>query len=142
MGPSKPRTAAIDPFAAYLRERVTAYPGLTGRQLFRETKEREYFSDYTAVTGFLRDVWPPQHPVLRFGSRCRPASRNRSISPSSRLCSLASRQPKDRIFTLTQPGFIKRNEAVHSLESLGIDKSHLAAALGAKAVKAGKSVYF
>ena len=32
-GPRKPRQRLIDPFVAYLRERVTAYPGLTGRRL-------------------------------------------------------------------------------------------------------------
>jgi transposase len=34
--PRKPRRTVIDPYAAYLRERVAAYPGLTGRRLFRE----------------------------------------------------------------------------------------------------------
>lgn len=58
-GPRKPGPAAIDPFAAYLRERVTADPGLTGRRLFREIKERGYLGGYTAVTDFLRDVRPP-----------------------------------------------------------------------------------
>ena len=30
-GPRKPRPRLLDPFAGYLRERVKAYPGLTGR---------------------------------------------------------------------------------------------------------------
>jgi transposase len=58
-GPRKPRAAVIDPFATYLRERVKAYPGLTGSRLFREIKERGYTGGYTAVTDFLRDVRPP-----------------------------------------------------------------------------------
>lgn len=58
-GPRKPRAAVIDPFATYLRERVMAYPGLTGSRLFREIKERGYTGGYTAVTDFLRDVRPP-----------------------------------------------------------------------------------
>ena len=57
-GPRKPRAAVIDPFAAYLRDRVKAYPGLTGSRLFREIKERGYVGGYTAVTDFLRDVRP------------------------------------------------------------------------------------
>lgn len=57
-GPRKPRQAVIDPFTAYLRERVTAYPGLTGRRLFREIKAIGYTGGYTAVTDFLRDVRP------------------------------------------------------------------------------------
>src|SRR6266480_1808077 len=32
-GPRKPRKRLIDAFVPYLRERVTAYPGLTGRRL-------------------------------------------------------------------------------------------------------------
>ena len=48
----------IDPFAAYLRERVTAWPGLTGSRLLREIKQLGYEGGYTAVTDFLRDVRP------------------------------------------------------------------------------------
>lgn len=61
-GPRKPRATVIDPFAGYLRERVKAYPGLTGSRLFREIKERGYVGGYTAVTDFLRDVRPPATP--------------------------------------------------------------------------------
>ena len=32
----------LDPFTAYLRERVKAYPGLTGARLLRELKELGY----------------------------------------------------------------------------------------------------
>lgn len=49
---------------------------------------------------------------------------------------------RDRIFTLAQHGFVERHEAVHFLGPPGTGKSHLAAALGVEAVKAGKSVYF
>jgi transposase len=58
-GPRKPRSTVIDPFAGYLRERVKAYPGLTGSRLLREIRERGYTGGYTAVTDFLRDVRPP-----------------------------------------------------------------------------------
>ena len=58
-GPRSPRATVLDPFTAYLRERVAAYPGLTGRRLFRELKERGYAGGYTAITDFLRDVRPP-----------------------------------------------------------------------------------
>jgi len=58
-GPRKPRATVIDPFAAYLRERVQAYPGLTARRLFREIKDLGYSGGYTALTDFLRDVRPP-----------------------------------------------------------------------------------
>jgi len=39
-GPRKPRPRLIDPFVPYLRERVTAYPGLTGQRLWRELRDR------------------------------------------------------------------------------------------------------
>jgi hypothetical protein len=48
--PRQPRPRRIDPFVSYLRERVEAWPGLTGRRLFRELKERCYRGGYTAVT--------------------------------------------------------------------------------------------
>ena len=58
-GPRKPRPTVIDAFAGYLRERVTAFPALTGSRLYRELKELGYKGGYTAVTDFLRDVRPP-----------------------------------------------------------------------------------
>jgi transposase len=57
-GPRKPRPTRLDPFLSYLRERVTAYPGLSGARLLRELKERGYKGGYTAVTDYLRDIRP------------------------------------------------------------------------------------
>lgn len=61
-GPRKPRRTVLDPFTAYLRERVEAYPGLTGARLLRELKELGYPGGYTVVTDFLRDVRPRPAP--------------------------------------------------------------------------------
>ena len=61
-GPRKPRRTVLDPFTAYLRERVEAYPGLTGARLLRELKQFGYPGGYTAVTDFLRDVRPRSAP--------------------------------------------------------------------------------
>jgi hypothetical protein len=36
----------IDPYISYLKDRLAAYPGLSGRRLWRELKER----GYTAAT--------------------------------------------------------------------------------------------
>jgi transposase len=58
-GPRKPRPALLDAFASYLRERVKAFPALTGRRLYRELKELGYKGGYTAVTDFLRDIRSP-----------------------------------------------------------------------------------
>jgi hypothetical protein len=41
-----------------LRERVTAYPGLTGRRLLREFRKRGYAGGYTAVTDMVREIRP------------------------------------------------------------------------------------
>jgi hypothetical protein len=63
-GPRQPRPRRIDPFVPYLRERVGAWPGLTGRRLFRELKERGYQGGYTAVTDALRELRPSATPVF------------------------------------------------------------------------------
>ena len=63
-GPRKPRQRRIDPFVAYLRERVAAYPGLTGRRLLRECRERGYEGGYTAVTDALRELRPARLPAF------------------------------------------------------------------------------
>ena len=62
-GPRQPRPMLLDPYSGYLRERVAAYPGLSGARLLRELKERGYQGGYTAVTDFLRDVRPPPNPA-------------------------------------------------------------------------------
>ena len=38
-GPRKPRARRLEPFQTYLRQRVIAYPGLTGSRLLREIRE-------------------------------------------------------------------------------------------------------
>lgn len=61
-GPRKPRPRRLQPFEAYLRERVAAYPALTATRLFREICERGYDGGYTAVSDFVRDVRPAPNP--------------------------------------------------------------------------------
>jgi transposase len=61
-GPRKPRSRRVEPFEPYLRQRVAAYPGLTGSRLLREIRERGYRGGYTAVTDFLREVRPTPSP--------------------------------------------------------------------------------
>jgi transposase len=55
-----PHARRIKPFESYLRERLAAYPALTGRRLWREIKERGYQGGYTAVTDLLRELRPPR----------------------------------------------------------------------------------
>ena len=57
-GPRAPRPTRLAAFEDYLRERIARYPGLTGRRLLRELRERGYDGGYTAVTDFLRQVRP------------------------------------------------------------------------------------
>ncbi|TPG36256.1 IS21 family transposase [Roseomonas nepalensis] len=61
-GPRQPRGTLLDPFSRYLRERVAAFPDLTGRRLHRELRDLGYEGGYTRVTDFLRDVRPPATP--------------------------------------------------------------------------------
>jgi transposase len=89
--PRERRPRRIDPFIPYLRARVEAWPGLTGRRLWRELKERGYQGGDTAVTDALRERRPP---AARFRSPLRgrrPATRRRWTSPSSRWRSPTSR---------------------------------------------------
>src|SRR5271156_6114820 len=49
-GPRQPRARRREPFEAYLRQRIAAYPGLTASRLLREIREH----GYTAVTEGFR----------------------------------------------------------------------------------------
>ncbi len=55
----------IDPFEGFLRERVLAFPDLSGARLLREIRAMGYEGSYTAVTDFLRDVRPSKPPKTR-----------------------------------------------------------------------------
>jgi transposase len=57
-GPRPPRQTRLAPFERFLRDRITAFPELTGRRLHREIRELGYEGGYTAVKDFLREVRP------------------------------------------------------------------------------------
>ena len=59
-GPRQPRERLIAPYEAYLRGRITNFPDLSGKRLFREIKSQGYKGGYTAVTDFLREARPPK----------------------------------------------------------------------------------
>jgi transposase len=61
-GPRKPRTTQLHRFEQYLRERIAAFPQLTGRRLHRELREIGYTGGYTILTEFLRDIRPAAAP--------------------------------------------------------------------------------
>src|SRR3546814_5730359 len=67
-GPHKPRPRLLDPYTAYLRERVMAWPGLTGSRLLRELRELGYAGGYSAVTDYLQEVRPSDRKSTRLNS--------------------------------------------------------------------------
>ncbi|MBP0496039.1 ATP-binding protein [Roseomonas sp. SG15] len=61
-----------------------------------------------------------------------------SLSPPSQDSSL----DRDKILTVAQLSLVTRSEVIHSLGPPGTGKSHLAIALGVRAVRADRSVHF
>ena len=59
-GPRAQRASKIAPFTRYLRERLAAFPQLTGRRLHRELRELGYTGGYSNLTDFLRDIRPAE----------------------------------------------------------------------------------
>ena len=59
-GPRPPRASKVAPFARYLRERLAAFPQLTGRRLHRELRELGYTGGYSILTDFLREIRPTE----------------------------------------------------------------------------------
>ena len=61
-GPRAPRPRRLAPYEGYLRERVEACAGLSGRRLYREIRALGYRGGYTAVTDCLRRIRPALRP--------------------------------------------------------------------------------
>lgn len=59
-----PRSTVVTPFAEYLRERLAAWPQLTGARLLREVRERGYRGGKTALNAFVRTIRPAAAPVF------------------------------------------------------------------------------
>lgn len=59
-GPRLPRPTKLMPFEHFLRERIAAFPELTGSRLHREIGELGYAGGYTAVKKLLREIRPSQ----------------------------------------------------------------------------------
>jgi transposase len=58
-GPRQPRLTLLDPYKAYLRERVTSFPGLSGCRLHREVQELGFEGSYSTLKIYLRKIRPP-----------------------------------------------------------------------------------
>ena len=50
----------VDSFVPYLRDRLAAFPGLTGVRLWRELKERGFAGGYSVVRDCVRELRPPK----------------------------------------------------------------------------------
>ena len=59
-GPRQPRISQLQAFEPYLRERLAAFPQLTGRRLHRELRELGYSGGYTILTDLLREIRPSE----------------------------------------------------------------------------------
>ena len=53
-----PRPTLLGPYETYVRERVAAWPELSGVRLLRELRERGYVGGVTQLNDFLRAVRP------------------------------------------------------------------------------------
>jgi transposase len=62
--PRVPQPGVIDPFRSYLAERITSFPALTARRLWRELKDRGYRGGYTILKEAVRELRPPRTPAF------------------------------------------------------------------------------
>ena len=56
--PRAPRPQLLDPYRAYLRERVEANPRIRATRLLREIRQLGYLGCYSQLTVYLRDIRP------------------------------------------------------------------------------------
>ena len=59
-GPRQPRVTQLRAFEPYLRERLAAFPQLSGRRLHRDLRDLGYHGGYTILTDLLREIRPVQ----------------------------------------------------------------------------------
>lgn len=59
-GPRAPRPRQLAAYEPYLRERIAAWPELSGKRLLREIRELGYQGCYSVLTDFLREARPPR----------------------------------------------------------------------------------
>jgi len=58
--PRAPRPNLVEAFEAYLQERVSSFPELSGRRLHRELVELGFSGSYSTLKPFLREIRPPK----------------------------------------------------------------------------------
>ena len=57
-GPRQPRISQLRAFEPYLRQRLVAFPQLSGRRLHRELRDLGYSGGYSILTDLLREIDP------------------------------------------------------------------------------------
>jgi transposase len=66
-GPRPPQPSKLDPYRAYLRSRLEAYPELSAVRLLQELRSRGYTGGITILKDFLATLRP--HPLLPYEQR-------------------------------------------------------------------------
>lgn len=59
-GPRQPRATQLRAYEPYLRQRLAAFPQLSGRRLHRELRDLGYRGGYTILTDLLREIRPSE----------------------------------------------------------------------------------
>jgi len=59
-GPRAARVSVLEPYTAYLTERVATFPDLSGRRLLWEIRKLGYKGSYSTLKPFLREIRPPK----------------------------------------------------------------------------------
>ena len=78
-----PRPMLLGPYETYLRERVDAWPELSGVRLLHELRERGYAGGVTQLNDFLRAVRPPVVAPFEVRFETLPDARRKSTSRTS-----------------------------------------------------------
>ena len=78
------RPKLLGPYENYLRERVAAWPELSGVRLLHEVRERGYAGGVTQLNDFLRVIRPPS--VAPTSAACRGALHHRFERTTRRAC--------------------------------------------------------
>src|SRR6201985_4020802 len=71
-GPRQSRISQLHACEPYLRQRLAAFPQLTGRRLHRELRELGYTGGYSILTDLLREVRPSEPAPVEGGLETAP----------------------------------------------------------------------
>ena len=55
-GPRQPQTGVLEPYKAYLNDRIDVFPNLSAKRLLREIQQQGYGGSYPTLTAYLRTL--------------------------------------------------------------------------------------